>query len=89
MFLPFFGRNEYVQCNILYLYYLVLVFLLSEGKMRVFSDFSAVYLLFSLWYSPAKGQIGGTQHYGKRVIEMGKWCQAGRRPPTIYPSRRF
>ena len=53
------------------------MFLLSEGKMRVFSDFSAVYLLFSVWYSPAKGQIGGTQHYGKRVIEMGKWCQAG------------
>ena len=53
------------------------MFLLSEGKMRVFSDFSAVYLLFSLWYSPAKGQIGGTQHYGKCVIEMGKWCQAG------------
>ena len=45
--------------------------------MRVFSDFSAVYLLFSLWYFPAKGQIGGTQHYGKRVIEMGKWCQVG------------
>ena len=42
-----------------------------------FSDFSAVYLLFSLWYSPAKGQIGGTQHYGKRVIEVGKRCQAG------------
>ena len=67
----------------------VLPSLISEGKTRVFSDFSAVYLLFSLWYSPAKGQIGGTQHYGKRVIEMGKWCQAGRRPPTIYPSRRF
>ena len=50
------------------------IFGLVEGKMRLFSNFSGVYLLFSLWYSPANGQIGGTQHYGNRV--MGKWYQA-------------
>ena len=49
-----------------------------EGKMRLFSIFSGVYLLFSLWYSPANGQIGGAQHYGKVVIQMGKWRQARR-----------
>ena len=45
--------------------------------MRLFSNFSGVCLLFSLWYFPANGQIGGTQHYGNRVILMGKWYQAG------------
>ena len=42
-----------------------------------FCNFSCVYLLFSLWYFPANGQIGGTQHYGNCVIQMGKWYQAG------------
>ena len=50
----------------------------KKNKAQIFSKFfSSVCLLFSLWYSPANCQIGGTQHYGKRVIEMGKWCQAG------------
>jgi hypothetical protein len=49
------------------------------AKMRLFSNFSGVCPLFSLWYFPANGQIGGTQHYGNRVILMGKWYQAGKK----------
>ena len=66
----FFFSLKYLSCS-------VLPSLISEGKTRLFSDFSGVCLLFSLWYFPAKGQIGGTQHYGKRVIQSGKWCQIG------------
>ncbi len=50
---------------------------LVRAKMRLFSNFSGVCLLFSLWYFHANGQIGGTQHYGNRIILMGKWYQAG------------
>ena len=57
--------------------------------MRLFSNFSGVCLLFSLWYFPANGQIGGTQHYGNRVILMGKWYQAGYNLLIIINSKKY
>ena len=62
------------------------------------SNFTAMYLLFSLWYFPAKGQIAGKQHYEKRVIQVGGddvvvvlllllLSQLGQPPPIVCSSR--